>query len=90
MQEADRNKPDKIIEALKNYFEPQKNVIYERYKFNSCSQEANEGIDAYVTKPRRLASSCEYGQLEDQMIRDRIVIGTRSNTVRGRQSAEPE
>ena len=84
MQEADRNKPDKIIEALKNYFEPQKNVIYERYKFNSCSQEANEGIDAYVTKLRRLASSCEYGQLEDQMIWDRIVIGTRSNTVRGR------
>ena len=82
--ETDKNKPPKIIEGLKKHFEPQKNVIYERYLFNSSVQEQGEGIDSYVTKLRRLASTCEYEALEDQLIRDRIVIGIRSKEVRGR------
>ena len=65
---------------------PPKNVIHERYLFNSSVQEQGEGIDSYVTKLRRLAtcSTCEYDALEDQLIRDRIVIGIRSKEVRGR------
>ena len=43
------------LEALEAYFKPQRNVVYERYVFNSCVQD--EHVDAYVNRLRKLASS---------------------------------
>ena len=50
--------------------------------FNTRAQGATEGIDVYVTELRKLARNCEFGELHDSIIRDRIVCGIRSNEVR--------
>ena len=42
----------------------------------------HETIDAYVTSLRTLAKTCNFGQLENDLIRDRIVMGIRDNTTR--------
>ena len=34
----DRKKVDKCLEALELYFKPTRNVVYERYVFNTCVQ----------------------------------------------------
>ena len=34
--------------ALEDYFLPKKNVVYERYVFNSCFQAPEESIDCYA------------------------------------------
>ena len=36
---TDLTEPDSLIDALTNYFEPQKNIIFERYLFNTAIQE---------------------------------------------------
>lgn len=72
----DRKKPKRIIEVLKTYFIPQRNVLYERFMFNSAIQKPGEVIDEFVLRLRQLAESCEFEQLKDSLIRDRIVIGT--------------
>ena len=41
-------------------------------------------MDAYVTVLRSLSKSCNYGTLEDTLIRDRIVVGIRDNATRKR------
>ncbi|XP_026825789.1 uncharacterized protein K02A2.6-like [Ooceraea biroi] len=59
------------------YFSPKRNVIFERYKFNSRVQETGETVDSFVTALHSLAETCEYGVLRNDLIRDRIVIGIR-------------
>jgi len=72
--EEDKKKVDKCMEVLDNYFKPSRNVVYERYVFNTCVQQNEESVQSYVTRLRRLAASCEYGELADEFIRDRLVI----------------
>ena len=75
----DRKKVDKCLEALELYFKPTRNVVYERYVFNTCVQQSDESVQSYVTRLRKLAASCEYGERTDDFIRDRLVIGLKDN-----------
>ncbi|XP_061190282.1 uncharacterized protein LOC133198160 [Saccostrea echinata] len=78
----DKKDIDKVITALDTYCVGQTNVIYERYTFNCRNQEQSEHIDAYVAELRTLAKTCKFGDIEDEMIRDCIVIGVRDNHTR--------
>ncbi|UYV79187.1 K02A2.6-like [Cordylochernes scorpioides] len=78
LKEDEKNSLPKIIEALNNHFTPQKNIIYDRYIFNTSNQEENEGIDSYTNRLRGLASSYEYDILTEDLIRDRIVLGIKA------------
>ena len=55
--DAERENMDKVLELWQNYCIGKTNVIYERYKFNNRSQEANESTDAYTTALRTLAET---------------------------------
>ena len=81
---------DKVLELWQNYYIGRTNVIYERYKFNNRSQEANESIDAYTTALRTLAETCEFSSLKDDLIRDRLVCGIRDNGLRKKLLQEPK
>ena len=84
--ECDSDKQDlpKILDLMEKYCIGQTNVIYERYVFNTRNQEEGESIDTYNTALRTLAQTCNFGDLKDELIRDRIVCGIRENTVRKR------
>ncbi|XP_046629996.1 uncharacterized protein LOC124310228 [Neodiprion virginianus] len=64
-----------VKKKFDEYFSPKKNVIFERYKFNSRFQEESESVDSFITALHALAEKCEYETLKDDLIRDRIVIG---------------
>ena len=74
------------IDALFDMFEancnPKQNVTVLRYKFNTRDQRSDENIDQYVTELRRLANDCSYGELLEEMIRDRIVCGTNNPRIK--------
>ena len=80
----DRNDPDKILKELHLHFVPQRHVLFERYKFNTASQQSGDTMDDYVVRLRQLADSCEFGILKDSLIRDRLVIGTSDTPARER------
>ena len=73
---------DKVIEAFDSYCIGEINVTYERYILNKRMQEENETFDAYLTTLRSLVKTCEYGSLEDSILRDKIVIGIRDDATR--------
>lgn len=87
--EGDREDITKIIDALEKHFEPTRNVIYERYKFNTCIQDQSESIDQYITKLKQMAATCKFGQLENELIRDRLVLGAKDTSARARMLREP-
>ena len=70
---------DYVLQMMEEYFIGETNEIYERYCFNKRQQHDVETVDAYVTALRTMAKTCNYGQLEDSLIRDRIVVGMRDN-----------
>ena len=59
------------------FFKVRRNVIYERARFNRRSQQPGETSEQFIMALYELADNCEYGEMKDEMIRDRIVVGIR-------------
>ena len=79
--ESDRD-IDKVLEKFHQYCVGSTHEAFESFKFNSRVQENAESIDTFVSELRRLAKGCNYGDQEDRMIRDRILVGCKSDQVR--------
>ncbi len=79
-----RRNPDEIIAAPRSHFVPQRNILYERFLFNTSTQKSGESVEQFVLRLRQLADSCEFETLKDSLIRDRIVIGTNDEAGRER------
>ncbi|UYV62382.1 K02A2.6-like, partial [Cordylochernes scorpioides] len=75
LSDEQRNNSDEIINALTQHFTPKINIIYERSIFNQTNQETNESIEQYICRLRKLSSTCNYGAMTEEMIRDRLVLG---------------
>ncbi|UYV65080.1 hypothetical protein LAZ67_3003056 [Cordylochernes scorpioides] len=68
---------DKIIEAFDNHFIGKRNVVYEWALFGLRSQRPEETINEFVTVLHRISEHCEYANLREEIIRDRIVLGVK-------------
>ena len=73
---------EEVKSALSGEFAPKRNVVAERYKFRSRAQKTDESIDTYLTSLRELVKSCDFGTLEEEMIRDQIVEKCSSRTLK--------
>ena len=63
-------------------YNPSQTHFFARYKLHSKIQEPGETVQQFVTALKLLVKDCEYGQAEDDIVRDRIVFGTKSAKVR--------
>ena len=85
--EFDETKPDKkksldnVLTMFTNHFEPVKNLIYERMKFNSIVQ-GDMPIHQFIIKLQSQADVCEYGTMKNELVRDRIVVGVKDKRLR--------
>ena len=77
LSKGDSKKYNTVKISFKRYFIKKHYVIYERSMFNRRVQKPNESDDSLLTDLHRLAEFYEYGDLHDQLIRDRIVVGLR-------------
>ena len=51
------------------------NVIFEWVKFNRRVQKEGELVEQFITSLYNLVDTCDFGDLKNKMIRDRIVVG---------------
>lgn len=58
--------------------------------FFTWAQKQPGSIDSYVTDLENKAKDCEFGELHDSLVRDRIVCGVTNDQVRGRLLREPD
>ena len=81
--EGDENKIALVLQKFGKYCQPQKNVQFERYRFNCRTQEAGESYDQYKTALCKLAEGCDFDTITpDEMLRDRLIFGIRDSEVR--------
>jgi hypothetical protein len=72
---------DTVLQRFDDHFVIQKNIIFKRATFNKRVQEQEEGetAETFITALHKLAETCDYGTLREQLIRDRIVVGIKDN-----------
>jgi len=70
-----------VIGMFDKHFEPVKNIIYERVQFNNIRQ-GDLNIHQFITQVQSQADHCDYGEMRDQLVRDRIVVGVNDSKLR--------
>jgi len=56
--------------------------VFEAYVFNKIKQEEGESIDQFLIIDRLQTKNCNFGQQENKMVREKIVIGISSEKMR--------
>jgi len=79
-----------VKEKFDSYFIKRRNTIFERAKFNTRKQEVGESVDSFITDLYCLAKYCNYGALNDEMIRDRIIVGLLDSRLSEKLQMDPE
>ena len=79
-----------IIKKFKDYCQPRKNVVFERYRFWQRDQAKGESVDTWLKDIKIHASSCGFEEQRDLMLRDTLVFGVQDERVKERILREPE
>ena len=80
--DAEGKKIENVVAGFESFCIGAVNVNYERYRFNKRTQETGERFDVFLGEIRRLACACDFGAVEESMVRDRIVVGLTDDTTR--------
>ena len=81
---------DIVLTKFEEYCVARKNIVFERCEFNSRKQKEGESVDSYVTALRIQADLCEFGELKESMIRDRLVVGILVGKLRVKMLEKPK
>ncbi|KAK3926333.1 Transposon Tf2-6 polyprotein [Frankliniella fusca] len=81
---ADKFNYEKLMKKFEEFAIPKKTQTYNRFIFNRCKQKEGESFDTFLTEARKLIEDCEFGggEMEDSLLRDRIVEGILANNLR--------
>ena len=90
LTEDERKSCTTVPTKFEAHFVKRRNPIYERAKFNMRRQEEGESVDSFITSLYRLAEHCNYRELHNEMIRDRIVVGLRDAVLSERLQTDSE
>ena len=80
----------KLMDVLREYYEPKKVVMAARFLFHQRQQQPGESVAIYLAELRKLAVPCEFGETLDEALRDRLVCGLRDEAYQKRLLSEPE
>ncbi len=75
-EDPQHKKLSEVLAAFRKYCAPRKNTVFERHQFWAYTFSKQVGIDKFITELRNKARTCEFGETEDLMIRDKIVFST--------------
>ena len=87
---GDKSKVVKILEKFEAYCVPRRNIMWERHVFNTRNQHDGKIINQYVAHHKTKAQTCEFKDLKDSLIRDKIVCDIHCDKTYSRRLREPE
>ena len=78
------------VTKLHEHFNVNKNISYERSVFRDAKQETNQSLDQFITRLRKLATYCEYGNNVNDEITDQVIHTCRSTKLQTRLLQEQD
>lgn len=76
--------------ALQAHFNLRRNTVAEQHAFRKRAQAQNESLLQYVAALRDLATTCEFADKQDEMIRDHLLEHVISHRIRERLLLETD
>ncbi|KAK2144739.1 hypothetical protein LSH36_735g01076 [Paralvinella palmiformis] len=70
---------DVTVSALTDYFTHRVNAAFEVYNFRQCQQKEGKQIDSYTTRFRQLARSCNFADVDSEIVNQIILVGNSQN-----------
>lgn len=75
-----------LLEAVRHYFQPLRNVVLERYSFFNMKQEEGEELGAFLVRLRLQGVKCDFNDITkesipNQLLRDQYIRGMRSQKI---------
>ena len=80
-ESGDDDDYDSAVASLDTYFSPKKHVDYEIFKFRAARQQADETIDQFTTRLRKLAATCDFTSI-DKEVKSAIIQNCSSKRLR--------
>ncbi|KAK8756670.1 hypothetical protein V5799_000628 [Amblyomma americanum] len=90
--EAGESKEDyqTVLRKFEAYCVDEGNEVYERHVFRLRVQDEGEPFEQYLRQLKKQAKLCNFGTLEESMIRDQVVFGTNNPKIREKMLREKD
>uniref|UniRef100_A0A2A4JKQ7 Retrotransposon gag domain-containing protein n=1 Tax=Heliothis virescens TaxID=7102 RepID=A0A2A4JKQ7_HELVI len=79
---------DELVRLVTDHLEPQRSEIAERHMFRLRRQRAGESMTEYLQDLKHLATTCNFGTMLEENLRDQFVSGLANSAMRSRIFAE--
>ncbi|XP_026672572.1 uncharacterized protein K02A2.6-like [Ceratina calcarata] len=73
-----------VMRAFEEFCSPRSNESVERYVFFTRMQQQGETFTSFITDLRKLSTTCNFGELRDSLIKDRIICGMNNTDLKMR------
>nr|XP_029724122.1 uncharacterized protein K02A2.6-like [Aedes albopictus] len=96
LTEAEQHDPEAIKKALNDAYSPTANPTYSTYVFLKTDQQPGESFDDFLIKLRAAIRDCDFGtehegmNINDRLLKDKIVLGISSQKVREKLLSDPK
>ena len=81
---------DELVQSVRKHHNPTPSEIVQRFKFNSRVRQPGESVATFLAELRALAKFCNYGDMLDSMLWDRMVCGINDLQIQKRLLAESD
>ncbi|XP_028329405.1 zinc finger protein 2-like [Gouania willdenowi] len=72
------------LQAFKNDCGPKKNVVFERHELWCHQRTSGTPVDRFITELRQKSKDCEFGMIENDMLRDKLVFSITDSHLKAR------
>ena len=77
---VEKDKIQILIEAFHEYYAGKANLTVVRYQFNAYEQ-MTESMESYIRELKQHISYCNYRDMEDDLLCDKLVCGIQNDTL---------
>lgn len=77
-----------VIKLMAEHLQPKPSFMAERYRFRQRRQNTGETVLQYISELKKMSKFCEFKAVLEENLRDQLVCGLKSETVRQRLFAE--
>lgn len=82
--EEKKQEYEEVVKAFSDFCSPKTNEVYESFVFHGRNQAIGEPFDQFLINLKKLSRTCGFGDLENRMLRDRIVCGVADKNLQKR------
>uniref|UniRef100_A0A8C5G2J8 Oocyte zinc finger protein XlCOF22-like n=1 Tax=Gouania willdenowi TaxID=441366 RepID=A0A8C5G2J8_GOUWI len=72
--EGDELTMEDVLQAFRDHYSPQRTVVFERVQYWSHQMTAGTSVNTFITELRQKSKDCEFGIIENDMLRDKLVL----------------